>query len=84
MAGQVPNVGRNSMLVLSRKKNESIVINDNVIITVVDVRGDKVRLGIEAPRDVSVHRQEVLEAILKEKLKFSSDRSEESTDTVAQ
>jgi carbon storage regulator len=84
VAGQVPNVGRDSMLVLSRKKNESIVINDNVIITVVDVRGDKVRLGIEAPRDVSVHRQEVLEAILKEKLKISSDRSEESTDTVAQ
>jgi len=72
------------MLVLSRKKNESIVINDNVIVTVVDVRGDKVRLGIEAPRDVSVHRQEVLEAILKDKLKFSSDRSEESTDAVAQ
>jgi carbon storage regulator len=72
------------MLVLSRKKNESIVINDNVIVTVVDVRGDKVRLGIEAPRDVSVHRQEVLDAIMKDKLKFSADRSEESTDTVAQ
>lgn len=72
------------MLVLSRKKNESIVINDNVIVTVVDVRGDKVRLGVEAPRDVSVHRQEVLEAIMKEKLKFSSDRSEESSDSVAQ
>lgn len=72
------------MLVLSRKKNESIIINDNVIVTVIDVRGDKVRIGIEAPRDVSVHRQEVLQAILKEKLNFSSDRSEESTDTVAQ
>ena len=72
------------MLVLSRKKNESIVINDNVIVTVIDVRGDKVRLGIEAPRDVSVHRQEVLEAILKEKQNFSPDRSEESSDTVAQ
>lgn len=72
------------MLVLSRKKNESIVINDNVVVTVIDVRGDKVRIGIDAPRDVSVHRQEVLEAILKEKLKFSSDRSEESTDTIAQ
>ena len=72
------------MLVLSRKKNESIVINDNVIVTVIDVRGDKVRIGIEAPRDVSVHRQEVLQAILKEKLNFSSDRSEESIDAVAQ
>ena len=51
------------MLVLSRKKNESIVINDNVIITVIEVRGDKVRLGIVAPKDVSVHRQEVYEAI---------------------
>ncbi len=67
------------MLVLSRKKNESIIINDNVVITIVDVRGDKVRIGIEAPRDVSVHRQEVLEAILNEKLKFSSEPSEESS-----
>ena len=55
------------MLVLSRKKSESIVINDDVIITVVDVRGDKVRLGIQAPRDVPVHRQEILEAITKER-----------------
>lgn len=69
------------MLVLSRKKNESIVINDNVVITIVDVRGDKVRIGIQAPRDVSVHRQEVLDAILGEKLKFSQEGSEESSDT---
>lgn len=72
------------MLVLSRKKNESIIVNDNIVITVVDVRGDKVRIGIEAPRDVSVHRQEVLEAILSEKLKFASPRSEESSDVTAQ
>lgn len=51
------------MLVLSRKKNESIVIDDRIVITVVEVRGDKVRLGIEAPRDVSIHRQEVFEAL---------------------
>lgn len=51
------------MLVLSRKKNESIVINNDVIITVVEIRGDKVRLGIVAPKDVPVHRQEVYEAI---------------------
>lgn len=51
------------MLVLSRKKNESIIIGDNIIITVVDVRGDKVRLGIDAPREVPVHRTEVHEAI---------------------
>ncbi len=68
------------MLVLSRKKNESIIINDNVVVTVVEVRGDKVRIGIEAPRDVTVHRQEVLEAILGEKLKLSAPRSEESSD----
>lgn len=51
------------MLVLSRKTNESIVINDNVIVTVVEIRGDKIRLGIEAPRDVTVHRREVYDAI---------------------
>lgn len=51
------------MLVLSRKRDERIVIGDNIVITVVEVRGDKVRLGIEAPNDVPVHRQEVLDAI---------------------
>jgi carbon storage regulator len=51
------------MLVLSRKKNESIVINSDVVVTVVEIRGDKVRLGIVAPKDVSVHREEVYEAI---------------------
>ena len=51
------------MLVLSRKVNETIVINDNIVVTVVDIRGDKVRLGIEAPKDVPVHRQEVYDAI---------------------
>lgn len=51
------------MLVLSRRKNESIIINDNVVLTVIEIRGDKVRLGIAAPQDVSVHRQEVYEAI---------------------
>ena len=52
------------MLVLSRKKSESIVINDDIIITIVEVRGDKVRLGIQAPREVPVHRKEVLDAIV--------------------
>lgn len=51
------------MLVLSRKKNESIVINDDITVVVVEIRGDKVRLGIEAPKEVPVHRREVYDAI---------------------
>lgn len=51
------------MLVLSRKKNEAIVIDDKIKIVVVEIRGDKVRLGVEAPSDVPVHRQEVYDAI---------------------
>ena len=54
------------MLVLSRQRDESIIIGDNIVVTIVDVRGDKVRLGIEAPREVSVHRREVYEAIQRE------------------
>jgi carbon storage regulator len=56
------------MLVLSRKKNESIVIDERIVITVVEVRGDKVRLGIEAPRDVPIHRSEVYEALRRAEL----------------
>jgi carbon storage regulator len=55
------------MLVLSRYRDESIYIGDNVVITVVDIRGDRVRIGIQAPPDVSVHRQEVYDAITREK-----------------
>lgn len=51
------------MLVLSRKKNESIVINNDITIVVVEVKGDKVRLGVEAPKEVPVHRREVYDAI---------------------
>jgi len=55
------------MLVLSRQKDESIMIGDNVEVTIVDVRGDKVRLGITAPKDIPVHRKEVYNAIQQEK-----------------
>jgi len=55
------------MLVLSRQKDESIMIGDEVEVTIVDVRGDKVRLGITAPRSIPVHRREVYEAIQREK-----------------
>ena len=55
------------MLVLSRQKDESIMIGDDVEITIVDVRGDKVRLGINAPRNIPVHRKEIYLAIQKEK-----------------
>lgn len=51
------------MLVLSRKKDESIVINDDITITVVEIRFDKVRLGFDAPKEVPVHRKEVFDAI---------------------
>ncbi len=54
------------MLVLSRHRDESIMIGDDVVITVVDIRGDKVRLGIEAPTSIPVHRQEVYDAIKRE------------------
>lgn len=51
------------MLVLSRKKNESVVIDSDVVITIIEIRGDKVRLGIVAPKEVPVHREEVYDAI---------------------
>jgi len=54
------------MLVLSRKKNESIVIDGQIVITIVEIKGDKVRIGITAPAEVPVHRSEVFEAIRRE------------------
>jgi len=56
------------MLVLSRKKDESIIINDHITVTVIEIRGDKVRLGIDAPKDIPVHRREVFEAIQAQKV----------------
>ena len=67
-------VGRDRfMLVLSRKKNESIIINDNITIVVVEIRGDKVRLGVDAPKEIPVHRNEVYEAIRRSQ-QVSSDQ----------
>ena len=54
------------MLVLSRHRDESIMIGDNIVITIVDIRGDKVRIGIQAPTNVPVHREEIYEAIQRE------------------
>ena len=51
------------MLILSRKKSECIIIRDDIVVMVIEVRGDKVCLGIEAPKDVRVHRREVYDAI---------------------
>ena len=56
------------MLVLSRKLNESIIIDDQIKITIVEIRGDKIRLGIEAPKNVTVHRREVYDAIQRQVL----------------
>ena len=55
------------MLVLSRKRDEQIVIGQDIFVTIVEIRGDKVRLGIEAPAHVSVHRQEVYLSLQREK-----------------
>ena len=66
------------MLVLSRKKNESIIIRDDIVVMVVEVRGDKVRLGIDAPKEVTVHRREVYEKI-KESERLDQARQEDST-----
>ncbi len=65
------------MLVLSRQKDESIIIGDDVEITIVDVRGDKVRLGINAPKSVSVHRREVYDAIQREKKEAKEKEAKE-------
>jgi len=71
------------MLVLSRKRDEKIVIGHDIVITIVEVRGDKVRLGIEAPQDVPVHRREVYEAILRHNEQNSTETGSapEATET---
>lgn len=59
------------MLVLTRKKDQSIIINENIEITILEVQGDQVRIGIKAPRDVSIHRKEVFLQISEENKKAS-------------
>ena len=66
------------MLVLSRKKNESIVINDDITIVVVEIRGDKVRLGVEAPKEIPVHRREVYDAIKRNEITRDKDAASEA------
>ena len=68
------------MLVLSRTRDESIIIGDDVVVTVVDIRGDKVKLGIDAPQHISVHRREVYEAIRRENQQAARLRPEEARD----
>jgi carbon storage regulator len=66
------------MLVLSRKKNESIVIDNDITIVVVEIRGDKVRLGVEAPKEVPVHRREVYDAIRRNELAAGGNTAKEA------
>jgi carbon storage regulator len=71
------------MLVLSRKKNESIVINNDITIVVVEIRGDKVRLGVEAPKEVPVHRREVYDAIRRNEM-TTSDKADADSNGAAE
>jgi len=61
------------MLVLSRKQDEKIIIGDSITLMVVSIQGDKVRLGIEAPKEVTIHREEVYRAIQEERQRHASD-----------
>jgi carbon storage regulator len=72
------------MLVLSRQKEETIMIGDNIEITIVDIRGDKVRLGITAPQNIPVHRKEVYDAIKQENKQAANIKLEDITDTSTQ
>jgi carbon storage regulator len=69
------------MLVLSRHRDESIMIGDDVVVTIVDIRGDKVRLGIDAPSDIPVHRQEVYDAIQRENREAAKSPAHEKPTT---
>jgi len=70
------------MLVLSRQRDETIMIGDDVEITIVDIRGDKVRLGISAPRSIQVHRKEVYDAIKRENENAANLKPTDVTDVM--
>ena len=63
------------MLVLTRKRNQSIIIGDNIEVTIVDIHGEQVKLGIAAPRDITVHRKEIFEAIQSENVRATKTAS---------
>jgi carbon storage regulator len=67
------------MLVLSRQRDETIMIGDDITVTVVDIRGDKVRLGISAPKEISVHRKEVYDAIRAENREAAAPKGANNT-----
>lgn len=69
------------MLVLTRKVNQSIMIGDDIEVVVLEVRGEQVRLGIKAPRNVTVHRREIYDAIQKENLMAAQTQPEDIPDT---
>jgi len=64
------------MLVLTRKKGQSIIVGDGIEISVVDVNGDSVRIGVRAPREVSIYRREIYEAIREENILAARTASE--------
>ena len=70
------------MLVLSRQRDETIMIGDDIEITIVDIRGDKVRVGINAPKEISVHRKEVYDAIQQENRRAATIKPEDISDVV--
>lgn len=68
------------MLILARKAGEAIAINDNITVTVLEMKGGQVKLGIDAPRNVSIHREEVLSRILEENKRATSETSGDPAD----
>lgn len=64
------------MLVLSRKKGESIMVSDNIEFTILEVEGDTVKIGVSAPKDIEIHRKEVYISIQKSNIEASGDREE--------